>query len=136
MSNQKTRLYVTLSIACIAAYVYLFINVQQHYSKDLNLCIIKNSTGIACPSCGSTRAIELILNEHYIQALYLNPLSYLILVVMLILPVILLYDFILKKDIVYQLFKKMEELFKKPIIYIPSILLIFANWIWNITKGL
>jgi hypothetical protein len=136
MPKEKLRIYITLSIACIAAYIYLFIIIQHVYHSELNLCLIKNLTGIACPSCGSTRAVELLLNQQYKQALMLNPFSYLILAAMALLPFILMYDFILKKELTYQLYKKMEMQFKKPIIYIPSILLILVNWIWNITKGL
>ncbi|MBI4890572.1 MAG: DUF2752 domain-containing protein [Acidobacteria bacterium] len=38
------------------------------------LCPIKTLTGIACPGCGSTRALHALLHLRFVEAFALNPL--------------------------------------------------------------
>lgn len=55
---------------------------------------------------------------------------------MVIVPVWLLYDVISKKDTLYSNYRKFENTIKIRWVAIVLILLILANWIWNIQKGL
>lgn len=89
---------------------------------------------IPCPSCGTTRAIEALLNGNIFQAIYYNPLGLIVLPVMLIVPWWIIYDMIFKQVSFYNLYIYIENQLKKPSIYVPSILLILILWAWNIYK--
>lgn len=45
-------------------------------------CIIKDKFNIYCPSCGGTRALKALLNFHFLESLYYNPIV--LLIIMLI----------------------------------------------------
>lgn len=65
-----------------------------------------------------------------------NPLSLLIALIMLCTPVWILYDLLKQKATLFEFYQKFEALLKKKQYAIPSILLIVANWGWNIYKDL
>lgn len=89
-----------------------------------------------CPSCGSTRSVISIVNGKFSDALSINPLGYIIAVIMVLIPLWLLIDVLIKKKSLFKFYIKMETYLKKPQLAIPLIVLVLINWIWNITKGL
>ena len=134
----RTKLYALLLAGCVAGYVWLAINV--YYGSDgpdsPNVCVIRNVTGYPCPSCGSTRAILAMVHGHVLQALYLNPIGILLFGVLLVAPVWLAYDLINGKDTFHQAYYWLEQLARRRGVAIVLILLVAANWIWNIKKGM
>jgi hypothetical protein len=124
-------------IACAAGYVQLYLN--SHLSDNMygvGLCLIKRISGIPCPSCGSTRSVIAILKGEYSQALYWNPFGFILLIIMVIVPVLITYDFLLKRASLLHLYLYIEKSLKNQNISIPAILFVLLNWIWNIYKGL
>ena len=97
---------------------------------------MKHITSIPCPSCGVTRSIVLLMHGDVIGSIMMNPLGLIVASIMLIAPIWLLRDVIRNKQALFETYQKTERLFKRPQIYIPSIALVIANWIWNIAKGL
>jgi hypothetical protein len=97
---------------------------------------MKHITGIPCPSCGVTRAIMLLLQGDIIASIMMNPLGLIVASIMFIAPIWLLRDVIRNKQALFETYQKTEQLFKRPQIYVPSIALVMANWIWNIAKDL
>jgi hypothetical protein len=93
-------------------------------------------TGYPCPSCGTTRAVSLLLKGKLAESIALNPFGILLAIVMLFFPVWILTDCILKKDTLLNTYKKTESFIRKPWIAIILILLVILNWIWNIYKQL
>jgi len=135
----RNKLYIFLFAACIAAYAWLFIDFifLQPYDQDsTSPCIIKNVTGVPCPSCGSTRAIVTLIEGDLIGSLYWNPIGLLLSLVLIITPFWIIYDVVFKKDSVLKFYRLAEGFIQRKYIAIPAILLILANWIWNIYKGL
>jgi len=55
---------------------------------------------------------------------------------MVVFPFWLISDIILKKDSLYNSYIKTEKFLQKKYIAIPLIVLILANWVWNIFKDL
>jgi hypothetical protein len=51
-----------------------------HWLPDLPLCFFKASTGLDCPTCGTTRSVYALLHGHFAQAWRYNPTGYLVLV--------------------------------------------------------
>jgi hypothetical protein len=134
---EKNRLYTFLGIACVMGYSWLFFSVyQKAHGGNFSLCLFKNVTGIPCPSCGATRALILFGQGEILESLLLNPIGMLLAVIMIILPLWLAYDLAAKKQTLFGTYKKMEETFRIKWISVIFILLLMANWTWNIYKHL
>ena len=123
-------------IACLAGFIYLFYNIHTLQSQTFRVCIIKNVTSYPCPSCGTTRAVTLLLQGRIIESLLLNPFGIVVAINMTIFPIWILTDIFLKKETFYFWYKKTEATIRKPAIALILILLVLFNWIWNIYKHL
>ncbi len=136
---QRNKLYLFILIACFAGYSWLFFSLHHQYqiqNNELTVCFFKNVTDIPCPSCGTTRAVLKIANGNFLDSILLNPFGILVALIMLVCPIWITFDCIFKKDTFYQFYKNAELFLRKKIIAIPLIVLIIANWIWNINKNL
>jgi Protein of unknown function (DUF2752) len=132
----RNKLYSLLLIACLAGFIYLFYSVHQSNSETFRVCIIKNATGFPCPSCGTTRAVTLLLEGQLIESVLLNPFGILVAIIMTIFPFWILMDVVLKKDTFLKAYKKTEGIIRTKLLAIVLILLVLLNWIWNINKQL
>ncbi len=132
----KNKLYSLLLIACLAGFIYLFYNIHTLQSQTFRVCIIKNVTDYPCPSCGTTRAVTLLLKGKFIESLVLNPIGIVVTIIMIIFPIWILIDIIFKKETFYFWYKKAEGTIRKPWLASILIVLVLLNWIWNIYKHL
>jgi hypothetical protein len=133
----RNRLYALLILACLSGFVYLFYNLH-YWSENSNygVCIIKNISGIPCPSCGTTRAVRLLMQGSFKKSLLINPFGIIVALIMITTPLWLLLDLLFKKETLYMWYKKTEQFVKIKGVAIPLILMVIFNWIWNIYKGL
>jgi len=138
MALSRNNLYSILLAASVAGYIWLYYCITSNLSenKTVEVCLIKHATNLPCPSCGSTRSIISITKGNFIEALDLNPIGYVIALIMLIAPVWIIVDLISRNNALFLFFQKIETFIKKPKYAIPLILLVIINWIWNIRKGL
>lgn len=138
MPLERNRLYAMLLIACVAGYIWLYYSITSNVTenKSLDICLIKIATNIPCPSCGSTRSVVSLIKGNFVKAFKLNPIGYIIAFIMLITPIWIIVDIILRKNSLYVCYQKTEHEIKKPKYAIPLTLLVIINWVWNITKGL
>jgi Protein of unknown function (DUF2752) len=132
----KNKLYAIVSIACFLGLAYLFYKINYSESSHLTVCIIKNVTGYACPSCGTTRAMQLFLQGDIVASFLMNPFGIIVALLMVIAPILILFDIITKKENFYFWYIKTEKIIRNKWIAIPLILLVILNWIWNLYKGL
>ena len=134
----RNKLYVVMSTACIAGYIWLFLNYKRSVSDSIEpgFCLFKRITGIPCPSCGSTRSVLSILNGDLDAALFWNPFGLIIMSILILAPLWILYDIVFHKDSLLQIYNRSEIFLRRKWIAIPLILLVILNWIWNIYKGL
>ncbi|MFL9837388.1 DUF2752 domain-containing protein [Flavobacterium sp. ST-75] len=133
----RNKLYLVLILLITAGYCWLGWSLTQTtHNINFTPCPIKNITGIACPSCGSTRSVSQIIQGNFADAFMLNPFGYIIALAMLIGPIWLLFDLISKKDTLHRGYHKFEQTLKIKWIAIVLILLTLANWAWNIYKEL
>ncbi len=100
------------------------------------VCLIKKVSGIPCPSCGSTRSLQHLFAGHIPEAIATNPLGLILAVLLIVVPAWIGKDLLAKSDSFYRAYKKTEQGIRQRKIAIPLILLVTANWIWNIFKGL
>lgn len=132
--NRKNFYYI-FSIIATLSWTYILFQISKGRSGPV-FCPIKSVTTLPCPSCGSTRSILEIMHGNYLDALLVNPLGYISLLGVIITPIWIIYDLISKKETLYLSFRKTENYLKKRYIAIPLIVLIVANWLWNINKNL
>lgn len=132
----RNKLYSLLLIACLAGFIYLFYSIQKEQQETVGVCIIKNVTGYACPSCGTTRAVLLLFKGKITDSLLLNPFGIIVAFIMTVLPVWVLTDIVLKKETFFKAYKKTESMIRKPWLAIVLTLLVLLNWIWNLYKNL
>ena len=137
MILERNRLYSILGITSLAGYVWLYYNLYLQNTKiaSESFCMIKRITNIPCPSCGSTRSVSSLLHGDFAGAIYWNPLGLVVLAIMIVLPIWLAVDLILKKDSLLQSYKSTEKTLRKKTVAIPLIILVIINWIWNIYKN-
>ena len=98
--------------------------------------MVKNVTGYPCPSCGTTRAIQLLLKNNWMASLQMNPFGILVALLMVVLPLWIVLDTITKKETFFNNYQKAEAIIRTKKLAIFLIILVIFNWIWNIKKGL
>jgi hypothetical protein len=138
MSLDRNRLYSILAIACTAGYIWLFygLHVNQPKKKHVEVCFIKHFTNIPCPSCGSTRSVISLTKGHFKEALEINPLGYIIAIIMLLAPLWMIIDIANKRETLFEFYRKIEHCLNRPQYAIALILAVVIIWILNILKGL
>jgi len=125
-----------LLIACLAGFIYLFYSIQKEQQETVGVCIIKNVTGYPCPSCGTTRAVLLLMEGKIKESVLLNPFGLLVAGIMTVFPIWIVTDIVLKKETFYTCYKKTEMVLRKPWLATLLIALVLLNWIWNLYKQL
>lgn len=137
MIKSRNKLYVILFTACLLAYLWLYFNYINHNkTSTFTICYFKNITNLPCPSCGATRSIISLSKGNFNESVITNPLGLLMSAFMIIIPLWIVIDVITKSNSLYNFYNKVEIALKKPKFYIPLIILILINWIWNIKKHL
>jgi len=135
MMRSRNSLYLILSTACFSGYLWLFwVLWFGHASAEV--CIIKHVTDIPCPSCGTTRSVMALLQGDFMMAASLNPLGFIIIIIMIVVPTGLIIDCLWGKSYLFFAYQKSEHLLKKPYVAVPVIAGMLINWIWNIMKAI
>lgn len=120
---------------CLAGYAWL-LHASAHPQSDLTVCLIKNATGLPCPSCGSTRSVVALAQGDWLEALRLNPLGVLIAIVLVVAPFWISLDVHTGKATLHTFTLRVEGYLQRKWVAAPAILLILLNWIWSFSKGL
>lgn len=137
MTLNKNKLYSMLFIACLAGYVYIYVSlIANETHKSFDVCLVKHATTLPCPSCGSTRAIILLTKGDFVEALRINPLGYVVALIMFLAPSWIALDMATKRKTLFDFYRRIEIYLRRPYYAIPLIGLVLINWIWNISKGL
>ena len=139
MITSRNRLYALLMSACLMGYLWLFFSLTNKSAFSSNgptVCLFKKVTSIPCPSCGSTRSVLSLLHGEIEQAFLLNPIGIILFLILTISPIWIALDCLLKKDSLFNSYRKTEHILKQKLVAFPLIMLVLLNWIWNIYKGL
>ena len=134
----KQKLYIIFLLLVFAGYIWLYLNYRHIIVNHGNftLCLFKNVTGIPCPSCGVTRSLIFLMQGNIGEAIYINPLGIIAAIALVIFPVWIITDIILKKNTFYRFYQAMEKFFRKRWVAIPAIITILFIWLTNINKNL
>jgi hypothetical protein len=132
----KNKLYSVLLIVVFSGYSYLYYSLYHSINSNVSFCIFKNVTGFPCPSCGTTRAVQLFLQGDFVASLQMNPFGILVAILMVVLPFWIVYDVLTHQQTFFINYKKVESIVRTKWLAILLIILVLINWIWNIKKGL
>jgi hypothetical protein len=135
----KSKLYLFVLFACFIGYGWLLFSLQHEHeiqSQEITVCLFKKVTTVPCPSCGTTRSVMQLSHGNFLSAIFINPFGIIVGLIMIIAPVWISYDFIQKKETFYTAYLKIETILRKRKVAIVFIVLVIANWIWNIKKNL
>jgi hypothetical protein len=134
----RNRLYSLILTACAGGYawLYFFFLIADFDHLHAEMCVFKRLTNIPCPSCGSTRSVQLIFNGEFFRAFIINPFGYIIVFIITVVPAWIFFDLISAKATFYNFYLRAERIISKKSVAIPLLVLVFFNWIWNIFKGL
>lgn len=135
----KNKLYLFLLFACFVGYSWLLFSLQHEHeiqNQEFTVCLFKKVTTVPCPSCGTTRSVMQLSHENFLSAILINPFGIIVGLIMILAPVWISYDFIQKKETFYTTYLKIETILRKRKVAIVLIVLVVANWIWNIKKNL
>jgi len=138
MHAEQKKVYALFITATIGGWLWLLYHLYLNTGNaSTTVCLVKSITGMACPSCGSTRSIIAALQGNWKSAfIYFNPMGLIVLLLMTIVPIWMLIDLISKKETFWVQYKKAEQTLQKKAVAIPLIVLVLINWIWNIYKHL
>jgi Protein of unknown function (DUF2752) len=132
----RNRLYGLLATISAAGYGWIYYNLKSAVESDMHACLFKKVAGIPCPSCGSTRSVISLMQGDIVQAVLWNPMGLVLLISMALIPLWIAYDLFNKKRTLFVAYRKAELFFSRKRFAIPALVLLLANWMWNIYKGL
>jgi hypothetical protein len=135
--RQYYALLATISVVGLVWLAFVAQMAGNRASGFGSVCFVKNIYGIPCPSCGITRSILALLTGDVAGALFLNPLGLFAFGVMVLIPFWISIDMLRKDLTLFRTCQKTEAFLRaNKTISIALIMLIAANWLWNIQKGL
>lgn len=137
----RKKLYPFILASTLAGYIWLCWNIRSnslHTSghTHITVCLFKSLTGIPCPSCGITRSAIALVSGNFKEAVNINPLGIIICVLLVAIPLWILADYVKNSSSFLNWYKKAEQQLQRKVIAIPAIVLVLANWCWNIYKHL
>ncbi len=127
--NYKLK-YLGVILLLISGYFFLY-----NFSgviKGIPICIFKSVTGIPCPACGSTRATLQLFQGNFWTSILINPFGILTNILIIVSVFWMIIDVIKKKETFLPFLHKNWHIRIKTFI----LLIVLANWFWNIQKGL
>ena len=107
----------------------------QQTKPGLQICVLKNTVGLPCPSCGTTRSVLYLLHGDLSTALLMNPFGIFALLGMVVLPFWILYDYWSAKRTLWAYYLELIKTFSNKKFSFFVIVLVLLNWMWNIQKG-
>jgi len=129
-------LILGLSFAGYAWLIFSAFVAFTQISPGLSVCLIKNVTGIPCPSCGMTSSIWALFSGNLVSSIYFNPLGPIMSILIKLFPVWIISDLLQGRDGFYSFYKRVELALQRRAIAIPFTLIITVVWAWNVYKVL
>ncbi len=133
MYQFKFRLRYYIFLASIV-FVYILVILAEFPTEanHTSYCVFHNITGYPCGACGTGRGLIFLRYGYLYKALLINPLSIIVFIFSIVAFFWLLYDIINKKETFFQILNSKINMKFAIILFI----LVIANWVWNIEKGI
>jgi hypothetical protein len=132
----RKKLYIFILLFAIAGYSWIILShfLLKANKPLINVCLFRNVTGIPCPSCGTTHALLSIARGDFREAVRENILGYPAAGMLLVFPVWILTDLLLKKESFYRFYRRAEFFLRKRWAAYLALLLLLAIWGWNLFR--
>lgn len=131
-----TRRAFYLLAGALCALGYAWIAVSWQSAGGSSPCLFRWLTGVPCPACGSTRALRALLQGDVAQAFLINPNGILLALLLAGVPVWLVCDGLRRKATLFALFCRIDRALRRPAWLAVLVVLVLADWIWNLYKGI
>ncbi len=96
------------------------VGLSAWFNRSVDLCLFKNFSGIACPSCGFTRGFLSLIGGNFTQAWLFNPLLYSLVILF---GVVFLVRLIFAKTVRISLIGP-----ERKVVWLIAACLLLANW--------
>lgn len=97
--KKQRKIFVLIQICIILSTIGIYLILNTKIVQFMPECIFYKKFGILCPGCGGTRFAQYLLSLDFMQALYIHPALFLLLVYLLVLDLSYAINIILKKKI-------------------------------------
>ena len=134
----EKNFYSFFSVLIVIGYIWLgfnFFNEIHNNSSGFSVCIVKNTTNIPCPSCGTSRSVLNIFKGNLVNSFNLNPLGFVVVFILLISPLWILFDKVNKNKSLFLFYRRIEIILKKKLVAFLICFLLLINWIHLILIG-
>ena len=75
-TTQPPPLWAVAVVVVWLGSVLVFTGLNYAMESDTNICVLKTTTGVPCPTCGSTRLSLNMFRGHVVSAFLQNPLMW------------------------------------------------------------
>ena len=132
----KKSLYILIMVISLLSYGWLFfiISGKPTHGSLFTVCFFKSVTSVPCPACGTTRSVVTLLEGNMNNAIMINPFGILAIVLLITLPPWVMYDLIKRRESFYRFYKRAELFVQQKYVASALIMVVIANWVWNIMK--
>ncbi len=132
----RNKLYTIVAVVWVLSSLWIVYSLFFSSGAFFLKCPFKAITTIPCPACGTTTGLMSLLKGEFTVAFLSNPLSYLALLIMIILPFWIIIDLVTRGDSLFLFYQWMEVLLRKRYFYVPAIIVIITIWAHNIIASL
>jgi len=122
-------------VACLCGWGWIALTLNGVTANlPFSVCPIKLLFGVPCPACGSTHAVIHIVEGHFREAFRCNPLGFILAAGLIVVPAWVVIDYLRRRTTFRLFYSRFEGWFSQKKVALPAIVLIVANWVWNILK--
>lgn len=134
MGISRGRLYSLLLFLSACGYLWLFVTKDSGSLGGWGGCWFRYLFHIPCPSCGNTRAVHAAFQGDWLASLSYNPLGLLLAALMVVVPVWIVVDLLRGSSSFLHAYQTIEQKLQNWQYALPCIVVVLANWIWNLVK--
>jgi hypothetical protein len=139
----RNRLYILVLALSFAGYGWLAWNLAVDGGGGARgnalptPCLIRQATGVPCPSCGTTRAMEALAAGDVGRSASTNPFGLLLALALVAFPAWIVHDLARSRDGFHRFYLAVERTFRERRgVAFAGVAVVLANWGWNIVKGM
>ncbi len=137
---KRTRFYIFILVLALVGYAWVLwiaLSGGGNSTSVPEVCLFRAVTHLPCPSCGTTRAIGLLLRGDPGGSLMTNPFGIIDALALLLVPLWAIADLLRRRDSLFRCYNSFESfVVGRKWITSVAVALVAINWIWNIRKGL
>lgn len=135
MNSTRRQIDRLAFVACLCGWGWFLLNLGGQTNKlPFPVCPIKLLFGVPCPACGSTHSVIQVFEGHFSEAFRYNPLGFVLAAGLVIVPIWVVVDHVRRRGSFRSFYNWFEHTLSRKQVALPAILLVVANWVWNILK--